>query len=210
MYTRVLVIWVSAYMGSNWGKIHKIPQTFQDHICGPQIFQQKMVSICFPYIQNKLFTGNIHKYSPYSLRQWLMEQKFSSWHQINVREGRVGSLYTLINNTSPENPQKTTYVNIWQSIKTNLYLFLPLCNHGDFRFSKTLNWNMIYTNAGLNLRDDLRRVWCYCKQPMTGEAEKTQDKSLSEWPVSWSRFQPSWMQSRTNHKTATINANWVQ
>lgn len=41
-----------------------------------------------------------------------------------------------------------------------------------------------------------------------GEAEKTHDKTMSEKLVSWSRFQPSWMQSRNNHKTATIKTEF--
>ena len=121
-----------------------------------------------------------------------MEHKFSSWHQINVREHRVGSLYTLINNTSPEDPQRTTYVNVWQSIRMNLNLFPPLCNHGDFRFSQALDWNMIYTNAGLNLRKDLLLQRAY-----DWRGRENQDKIMPEWPVSWSRFQPSWMQGLT-------------
>jgi hypothetical protein len=77
---------------------------------------------------------------------------------MNVREGRVAILYTLINNTSSEVPQRPIYVNVRQSIKTNLNLFLPLYNYGDFRFTQTLDWNITYTNAGLNLRKDLTRV----------------------------------------------------
>jgi hypothetical protein len=33
---------------------------------------------------------------------------------MNVREGGVGSLHTLIINTSPEDPQRPIYVNVWQ------------------------------------------------------------------------------------------------
>jgi len=61
---------------------------------------------------------------------------------MNVTEGRVAILYILINNTSPEIPQRPIYVNVRQSIKTNLNLFLPLCNYGDFRFTLTQDWNM--------------------------------------------------------------------
>jgi hypothetical protein len=39
---------------------------------------------------------------------------------------------------------------------------------------------MTYTNAGLNLRKDLKVVWYYCMQLKSGEAEKTQDKPMSE------------------------------
>jgi hypothetical protein len=125
---------------------------------------------------------------------------------MNVIEGRIPILYTLINNTSPEVPQRPIYVTVRQSIKTNLNLFLPLCNYGDFRFPYTLDWNI-----------NLYKCWAEPKKgpdrgvellhAAQGQAEKTQNKTMSEKLVSWSRFQPSCMQSRNNHKIATINVN---
>jgi len=118
-------------MELNWGKICKIPQTFQDHICGPQNDQQKMVSICFPYLQNKMTEEMYIKIShnPKTLHSRSTNFPTWIWHRMNVREGRVAILYTLINSTSPEVPQRPIYVNVRQSIKTNLNLFLPLCNY---------------------------------------------------------------------------------
>jgi len=105
------------------------------------------------------------------------------WHRMNAREGRVAFLYTLINNTSPEVPQRPIYVNVRQSIKTNLNLFLPLCNYGDFRFIQTLD-----------LECDLQKCWAEPKKgpgrgvvllhAANGKAEKTQNKTMSEKLVS--------------------------
>ena len=44
------LIWISPHI---WGQVFeelyiKIPHTFGDHICGPQTFQQKIVSVRFP------------------------------------------------------------------------------------------------------------------------------------------------------------------
>jgi hypothetical protein len=99
---------------------------------------------------------------------------------------QVGDLFELnvkfwcqkVNNTSPEALQRPFYVNVRPSIKTNLNLFLPLCNYGNFRFTKILDWNMTYTNAGLNVRKDLIGVWYYCMQHMDRQ-RKPRKKTMS-------------------------------